>query len=486
MNPAGRPPRRLLFLADIGGPATWHVGDEAMLEANLALFRRLLPDAVFAVASADPAASGARLNVAAVARLDPGDVRCRAEALDRLRAMSDAAIAGAAAPPAMQALLQADGLVISGGGNLCSTWPGHILERLAMARLAAAAGRPVCILGQTIGPWLDAEDRPLVAELLRLACWVGVREAASYALARELGVAPARLHLQADDAAALVPPIAAMRGGPPVILITLHPFTAPDPGNARLDSLAAELHTLATATGAALVFLPHAEAGRGGEPGDLDLALALQQRLPLRLQQMPSVTDAVAMAAGASLIVSSRYHPIVFGLAAGVPCLGLPVDEYTRTKLHGALAESGQGDALFALDGPDCAGLADRALALWQARDAIREQLIAARAAREAREAARAARLGACLSGADPDAAGPDDWIVGQLAASLAARGAEITRLGDRIVDPEELRHLRRSRQAAEDYALDLAQHLARTQAELRRSVEHGEALSKELAKRRR
>ena len=43
----------------------------------------------------------------------------------------------------------------------------------------------------------------------------------------------------------------------------------------------------------------------------------------------------------AALVVSSRYHPLVFATAAAVPCLGLYRDAYTRIKLQGALAHVG-------------------------------------------------------------------------------------------------------------------------------------------------
>ncbi len=479
-------PRSLLFLADVGGPASWHVGDEAMLEANLALFRQLLPDAALVVASGAPAATAARLGVQAVARLDFATVSpTRGAERAQIEAMQAAALQGAAAPPAMHAMLTAEALVISGGGNLCSAWPGHILERLAMVRLARALGRPVIILGQTIGPWLNAEDQPLVAELLGAAQWVGVREAASYALARQLGVAPALLHLQADDAAALVPAAAQAPPARPMLLLTLHAFTPLEDANPWLDALAAELGRLAQEIPADLVFLPHAAPAQPGQPADLDMAAALARRLPLRVLPLPQVAAAVAAAAGASLIISSRYHPLVFGLAAGVPCLGLPVDEYTRTKLHGALATYGQQDALFPLEPPDCSGLAAQALRLWHRRHSVRASLAAARAAAQLREATRIARLAACLAGALPAPAQGEDWLATQLSLALAASNGEVARLHALRVEPGVVAHLRQSQQAAETYALDLRQHLDLCQAELARSLDHSQLLFAEITRLR-
>lgn len=461
-------PRSILFLADVGGPATWHVGDEAMLDANVALFRRLLPGAEIMVASGDPAATAARLGVTSVARLDLNAITStRGADLEAIAAMVAATCAGAPPAPAMAAMVSADALVISGGGNLCSRWPLHILERFAMANLAHALGKPVFILGQTIGPWLSAEDRPVVGALLGTACWVGVREAASHALAREILGTAARLHLQDDDAASLVPEGFEPPPTPPVVLLTLHPFLDLGAGSPGLGALTAELRALTAATGAELAFLPHATPRNPGEQGDLDVAAALARELPLRVLQMPDVTEAVAAARRANLIVSSRYHPLVFGLAAGVPCLGLPVDEYTRVKLHGALAGRGQQAALFPMDRSGCEGLADAAMRLWDRRCDIRAELATASVDWRRREALRHMRLAACLAGDEPAREPAEDWLTRQLGFALAARGEEVVRLDLLRADWAELLELRRSRQAMEAYALDLRAHLDRCLAEL-------------------
>src|SRR4029079_256221 len=59
---------KILFLADVSGQAS-HVGDEAMLEANIRLFRRLLPHCSIEVAAGSEW-DGSRLEVKAVQRLE--------------------------------------------------------------------------------------------------------------------------------------------------------------------------------------------------------------------------------------------------------------------------------------------------------------------------------------------------------------------------------------------------------------------------------
>jgi len=85
---------------------------------------------------------------------------------------------------------------------------------------------------------------------------------------------------------------------------------------------------------------------------------------------------AARLARGAALVVSSRYHPAVFAVSGGVPTLGIPVDDYTTTKLTGALGNFGQSGLVSA--GDLVAGAAPAvASAVWNDRDAIRERGLA-------------------------------------------------------------------------------------------------------------
>ena len=196
-------PLRLLVIADVGGEGARHVGDEAMLEANLQAFRRLLPDVAFTVVSADPAWVATRYGVDAVAPFGfPEGVSAAGERAARLGAL----MAEADAPErarrhaTIEAVARADGLVISGGGCLSSSWPHLLYERAALLHLARLFGKPAVVIGQTIGPRLSEDERRLLAETLSSARFVGLRELPSLALAFGMGVPPARLWYQGDDA----------------------------------------------------------------------------------------------------------------------------------------------------------------------------------------------------------------------------------------------------------------------------------------------
>ena len=57
---------RLCIIGDVAGQSDYHLGDEAMLEANLARFRQLLPGIRFTVFSRDPAWTSVRYGVDSV------------------------------------------------------------------------------------------------------------------------------------------------------------------------------------------------------------------------------------------------------------------------------------------------------------------------------------------------------------------------------------------------------------------------------------
>lgn len=372
-------------MGDVGGWSSYHVGDEAMLAANLDLFRSIDPTATFTVVSADPAFSAAEYGVDAVPRL--GFQRCTTEEEREalLARLSELASSSVDLPGAFEGLRgPADGLVISGGGNLTSTWPACIHERLALCRRAAARGAAVLVLGQTIGPVLEARHRELVAEILRIASWIGVRDGPSFALALELGAAPSRLSYQLDDAASL-----GLRGAAPALPfpahepwcgVTLHPLVDPHGSDPLLDELAEQLAAIKSRTGCQLVFIPHAAAApAAGAPwSDEDVGRALARRMePGALHLMPIMRAELvaALTAQARMIVSTRYHPIVFGLAAGTPCLGIWCDEYTKTKLVGALTHYGRATDSCSIDEARRGVLRDRALSLWEGREAARQAI---------------------------------------------------------------------------------------------------------------
>ena len=369
---------RVLLIGDIGvNDGVVHIGDEAMFEEFVAQARKRSVEVV--AVSANPTETEARYSIPAVPRIgfDFRGAGARAAMDGRMTRVlaavehPDALDGGDPALAIIAALRGADAFAVAGGGNLASNWPMHIWERATLAALARALGKPVLVSGQTLGPELTAGDAAMVGELLRSAALVGVREQPSYELALTLGVEPARLQRTVDDATFVADDDPAPRPAYCLVSFSLH--LAGHPREEFVALSAALLDHVASATGIEVVFFAHfGSTDPAVETGDsvIHAEIAARMTQPSSAIAPSSVAAAAGLARNASLVVSSRYHPVVFAAAAGVPTLAISVDEYTQIKLRGALATGGQSSAV-ALAELDVVAARDLADALWRDRSMI-------------------------------------------------------------------------------------------------------------------
>jgi polysaccharide pyruvyl transferase WcaK-like protein len=270
------------------------------------------------------------------------------------------------------AVREADLLVIAGGGNMTSIWPSHIFERATLVALAAAAGVPVAVSGQTLGPDLTAQDAALLSGLLESAALVSVREADSRALAHALGTTARH---GADDASFLAElrPSTMEAPSSPFCLVTLSSHTGDTDRAALTTAVAATLDFVATTTGLDIVFSGHFAPLDGDARGDELMHEIVRERMTSPSVRV-RVADAVAsasLARAAELVITSRYHPAVFAVSGGVPTIGIPVDAYTTIKLRGALANFGQHSFVPASDLVEV-GAESLVHSVWRDRAAIR------------------------------------------------------------------------------------------------------------------
>ncbi len=442
MSPRPHPP--LVIVADVGGEP-FHVGDEAMLAANLEALRRRDPAVSVTVIGRSAVGVAERFGVAALAA--PSGTTLETERL----------------PKAIAKVLDAaGGLFLSGGGNLSSSWPELLRQRILLLREARRRGLPIVTGGQTIGPELAAVERSALAEVLASAKLVGVRELPSAALALQMGVPPDRLSYQPDDAFFLAghPPV--LEGIPvapdePFVAITLDASFAAAGSRATLASLSAQLARFVIKSGLSLAFLPH--VGPLGSLGDEDggAGAALRQLLKgagVECVLFPVLPPAetVWLTQRATLVVSSRYHPLVFGTAAAIPCLGLYRDAYTRIKLQGALAHVGMEAWCLSAAAAEEGGLITTLRRLWDGREAVRIAMEQARGTLELQEERRWQWLLARLGGQpEPDATSEATTLLGWPAERLATVALATLGLERQASDAEmwhwrtNLRNLERS-----------------------------------------
>lgn len=365
----------VLMIGDIGVLAgMFHIGDEAMFEAARdELGARGV--SVLGISSA-PSESAARYGIPAIGRLgfvglDRPAARARAGLLCQAAAGEATLDADDPAQEVLAHLESATGVLNAGGGNLASRWPVHIDERATLAAMARARGLPVVVTGQTFGPDLDGSDIDILAEMLRAAALVSVREPDSAALVRGWGTTP---ELGVDDASFLgLDPIPTPAGDesapePGGVLVSLSGWFAGRPADV-VEARIAGLADAAAATVGPVSF--HAHFGpvdpEAPPAGDASLHERVRARMTQSSRVIPTgdSSGAARLARSASLLITSRYHPAVFAAPAGVPVMGLSADRYTRIKLGGVLGHWSQDAVVDMDDLADAPGHLER---LWARR----------------------------------------------------------------------------------------------------------------------
>lgn len=348
---------KIVTIGDVGPiDDEFHVGDEAMLEV---LLHELSARGVasWTVVSANPADTGTRYGCDAIPRIGfaPSDTGLRSEREDRRSRVLAAAEGSVDAlewqDPAwavIEAVAASDGVVIAGGGNLSSLWPDHIYERSTLAAIARQFGKPVVVTGQTLGPALLGRDGELLAGLLTGASLVGVREAASHDIARRLGVESAALGLLLDDASFLDGDPGHYAPERPYCAVTVSEhFGASDPVRFQ-EEFARLLDHVVDVGDLDILMIPHlgsiGEGVRTGDVAAMDRLASTMRSDRTTVTPVRPAHEVVGLTRGASLVVSTRYHPLVFGMSAGIPSIGISVDQYTSVKLSGALRNFGLGD----------------------------------------------------------------------------------------------------------------------------------------------
>lgn len=362
---------RVVTLGDVGViEDMMHIGDEAMFRA--ARDELGARGATVTAVSSVPDETTERYGVDAVPRIrfDGLDREASEQRLAAVLATAggeDALPADDPARAVIAAVRDADGVLIAGGGNLASTWPLHVYERAALGGIAEVLGRPLVVSGQTFGPDLRGRDRELVGRLLASARLVGAREAASQALADDLGVA-ARLGV--DDASFVRGDAAAQAGG---VLVSLSLSLGGADRTEVVAGVAALADAAAEVTGASVRFHAHFGPLTGTTPrGDAVLheEVRAAMRVPSSVVPTGDVPAAAALAREAAVLITGRYHPAVFAAPAGVPVLGLVTDGYTAVKQRGALAHWGQ-QATVPITAAGGDGIRDLRT-LWADRERIR------------------------------------------------------------------------------------------------------------------
>lgn len=275
-----------------------NAGDESVLAGLLDGLRREEPEIEVTVLSGDPDHTRRAHGVEAIPR----------------------------ARPALVAALRASDGLISGGGSLLQdrTSARPVAYYAGLMHLARLLRRPYVIHAQGLGPITRRANRALAASALRGAAHVSLRDSASVALARDLGVRRP-IDLVPDAALALRPP--AGPGGH--LLLAVRSW---GDSTAHLEGLRAGLRELAADL--PILALPM------HDPVDRQASMAAIEDIPNADVVPPgaSLDEQLAAIGSASLVVGMRLHALILAAAAGVPALAISYDP----KVEAFAAQVGQ------------------------------------------------------------------------------------------------------------------------------------------------
>jgi len=392
---------RIAILGDVGQPV-YHVGDEAMTHAAVAeLRRRGMEDLL--VLSRNPDESRQAFGTKAASTLPfpwpPGE---RSEYLSRvLRAANgDTSVLPDQDPvwDLITVLRGCDALLVAGGGNMNSIYGWLLYERAAAVGIARALGLKVVIAGQTMGPDLFGPDRETAKDLLRGAELAGAREATSQRLMKEVAGGETPVWACLDDASffatgsressASASAAGAVQPSEPFIAATFGPGHGEADHEAYLDAVAAALDSAAEQTGCTVVFVPHMATPRlsvfdgippaGAAADNADADELMHQKIAARMNSprkvllpIQSAERTAALTSRAALVMTSRYHPVVFALDSAVPVVALAPENYSDVRIRGALTNWGAENLALTLPSLFDGSFAAATVDAWKNREAI-------------------------------------------------------------------------------------------------------------------
>ena len=292
----------------------------------------------------------------------------------------------------VDAVLQSDLVLASGGGYVTDAFAEHAIDVLETLDLATSLGIPTAMLGQGLGP--VTQDRVAVP-LRRVLPQLGrlfVREpSASKALAVRFGADPKTIAVTGDDAVEMAYAARPTSLGNALGVNLRTAWYADVPGDALPVLRDAIARVLADLNALPVPLPVSLHDGGEDERAILRLTGAAEPGRPL---QTPA--DLIGRTGLCRLVITGSYHAGVFALAQGIPVIGLARSDYYHAKFAGLAEQFGVGCEIVRPDGPDLrTRLVTSARRLWDTAEQLRVPLLRAAAAQvKAGQAAYASLMG--------------------------------------------------------------------------------------------
>lgn len=300
-------------------------------------------------------------------------------------------------PPAwrstLNAYLQADLVVSKPGGFLYSSGLGlSLLVSLYTMILALAAGKPLYLFPQSIGPFRRGWERWLVRQVLSRARLIMVREEISILELAACGLSRERVQLMPDVAFAFrgAPPAEAAAWRPdlrsfiesrcPLLGITAINWGAQNPTfqhqEAYESACAAAARYFIEKIHGRVIFFPQVW-GPFEAQDDRVSARRIARRLADLKSEVLLVDDPVpprilkSLYGRLDILIGSRMHSNIFALSEGVPVLAIGY----QSKTAGIIRMMGLSEWMIPIQETSAETLTQKLDQLWQRRQEVREHI---------------------------------------------------------------------------------------------------------------
>ena len=239
----------------------------------------------------------------------------------------------------LQRMQEASVVVLGGGGYFNDAWPDMLRCRYVEFDLAHAAGTPVMLYGQTIGPFKQTTIVKSLARQLRRVAMIAYRDQQSLPVLQACGVPKEKIVYTADEANLLRPIIARSERGksPPTLKIgvmvqNFRPHlsqTGPSPAGSIKDESAYRIalrEALSALAGqqplAAFTFIP---STRWDESFCKQIFEQMNQAMPGRAKMLanPSARQFIDACQAVDLMISTNMHPVILAATAGAPSVAI-------------------------------------------------------------------------------------------------------------------------------------------------------------------
>jgi polysaccharide pyruvyl transferase WcaK-like protein len=248
------------------------------------------------------------------------------------------------------ALINSQLLHISGGGNIVSLWPGHIYYRCLMIIIARLYKIPVILTSQTIGPITNRFHKFILSWVLNLVKFIGVRDKSESILQLEkLEISFPEIIYMPDDATYLdssaSESLLPLVKNPHVkIGLSLHHWLPDD--NDKMSELMTGISR--DFPDAHFYLIPHGFDDKNGI--DVKFMLDVTNNIPkdrvhkFLFEDLYKKEDILKtsiliknITSGMDILLTTRYHGLIFALSTNIPVIALNYDHYCQIKNKGAL-----------------------------------------------------------------------------------------------------------------------------------------------------